>query len=260
MHQSLRVVQITDTHLFADPHQALLGCPTWATLTKVLTQVQRYQPDVLLLTGDLSQDETPASYQHLVDLLQPLPCPIYWTGGNHDCRDTLAQVLTAGGVRPEKTWHQGGWQFILLNSAVPGAVGGQLAATEINHLEHNLRQGHQPTLVALHHPLLPVGSPWLDDSSVANPERLWQVLDSHPQIKLVLCGHVHQERQWQRRGVTYYSSPSTCIQFAPQAQNFTLDTAFPGFRWLELDPQGTFRSGVSRIPCKWVLDAQATGY
>ncbi|MEN9216958.1 MAG: 3',5'-cyclic-AMP phosphodiesterase [Gloeomargarita sp. HHBFW_bins_162] len=260
MHPSLRVVQITDTHLFGDPHQTLLGCRTGATLKTVLAQVRIDQPDVILLTGDLSQDETPASYKYLVDLLRPLTCPIYWTGGNHDHWESLTQVLTAAQLRPEKQFIQGGWQFILLNSAVPGAVGGALSPTELAYLEQCLRRCALPTLVALHHPLFPVGSPWLDDSRLANPEALWRILDAHPQVKVVLCGHVHQERQWERRGVTYCSTPSTCVQFAPQAQEFRLDTAFPGFRWLELFPEGTFRSGVVRVPCPVAIDLQATGY
>ncbi len=260
VNRPLRVVQITDTHLFADPRQALLGCPTGSTLVAVVAEVERYQPDVILLTGDLSQDETPASYEHLLACLRPLTCPIYWTGGNHDHREALTQVLTAGGLRPEKSFAQGGWQFILLHSPVPGTVGGRLEEAELTWLREMLHRSTQPTLLALHHPLFPVGSPWLDGSSLANPERLWQICDAHPQVKLVLCGHVHQERQWHRQGVTYFSCPSTCIQFVPQAQEFTLDTSYPGFRWLELDPQGTFRTGVTRVPYGWVADAQATGY
>lgn len=256
----LRVVQVTDTHLFGDPHQTLLGCPTGTTLAAVLAEVHLYQPDVLLLTGDLSQDETAASYEHLLTLLQPLTCPIHWTGGNHDHWQVLNRVLTAGGLRPEKCFTQGGWQFILLNSAVPGAVGGELLQAELMYLEQCLQQAPQPTLVALHHPLFPVGSPWLDDSRLANPERLWHILDGHPQVKLVLCGHVHQERQWQRQHVTYFSTPSTCIQFAPQSQTFALDAASPGFRWLELQPDGHFRSGVTRVACAVGMDLQATGY
>ncbi len=260
MSQPLRVVQITDTHLFADPQQALLGCPTQLTLQAVVAEVQRYQPDVVLLTGDLSQDETPASYQHLLTALQPLTCPIYWTAGNHDHLETLSQALSQGSCRPEKTWVQGGWRFILLHSPVPGAVGGHLAATELQRLASILHQSSEPTLIALHHPLFPVGSPWLDDSRLANPEEFWQVCDAHPQVKVVVCGHVHQECTWQRRGVTYYSSPSTCIQFAPHAATFTLDTAYPGFRWLELFPQGHFRSGVIRVVAQWAMDVQAVGY
>ena len=260
MPQPLRVVQITDTHLFADPHQTLLGCPTGLTLQAVVAEVQAYQPDVLLLTGDLSQDETPASYQQLLAILQPLTCPMYWTAGNHDHEETLNQVLTSGGCRPDKTWVQGGWRFILLNSAIPGLVGGELLAAELHYLAQVLSESPEPTLIALHHPLFPVGSPWLDDSRLANPEVFWRICDAYPQVKVVLCGHVHQERMWQRQGVTYYSSPSTCIQFAPQAEMFTLDTAYPGFRWLELHPQGNFRSGVIRVAAKWVMDAQATGY
>ncbi|MCS6781737.1 MAG: 3',5'-cyclic-AMP phosphodiesterase [Gloeomargarita sp. SKYBB_i_bin120] len=260
MNRPLRVVQLTDTHLFADPRQTLLGCPTWETLQQVVAQVVVYDPDLVLLTGDLSQDESDASYERLVAALQLLSCPIYWLAGNHDAANPLERILTTGGLCPDKRFQAGGWYFALLDSTLPGEVGGFLSPTVLAELATDLAQHPEPTLIALHHPLFPVGSPWLDDSRVRNPEALWSVLDAHPQVRVVLCGHVHQEHTWRRCGVTYYSTPSTCIQFAPQAATFALDTAFPGFRWLELLPDGQHTSGVVRVPCSITVDSGASGY
>ncbi|MEN9263964.1 MAG: phosphodiesterase [Gloeomargarita sp. GMQP_bins_44] len=256
----VRVVQLTDTHLFADPQQTLLGCNTRATLKAVVAAVVDYAPDLVLLTGDLSQDGSPASYRQLVAALRPLDCPLYWLAGNHDARDTLAAVVTGDRWRPEKRFTWGGWYFVLLDSTVPGEVGGYLQGAEMAELARELAQQTAPTLIALHHPLFPVGSPWLDGSRVANPEVFWSVVDAHPQVRVVICGHVHQEQTWQRRGVTYYSTPSTCLQFAPGAATFTVDSALPGFRWLELWPDGQCRSGVVRVPCPVTVEQGAGGY
>ncbi|NEP81399.1 MAG: hypothetical protein F6K17_09110 [Okeania sp. SIO3C4] len=65
------VAQITDTHLFADPTEGkMYGLPTESSFLKVLEKLKQLQPqpDVLLLTGDLSQDETSESYQRLASL------------------------------------------------------------------------------------------------------------------------------------------------------------------------------------------------
>ena len=57
----LLVAQITDTHLFAEVDRTWKGLSTAHTLKAVLDRLQQIKPppDLLLLTGDLSQDETP---------------------------------------------------------------------------------------------------------------------------------------------------------------------------------------------------------
>ena len=51
------LVQLTDMHLFDEPHTAMLGVDTEASLQAVLRQVgdDGLNPDALLATGDLSQ-------------------------------------------------------------------------------------------------------------------------------------------------------------------------------------------------------------
>ncbi len=76
----LLVAQITDTHLFAEFDRTWNGLSTAHTLKAVLERLQQIQPqpDLLLLTGDLSQDETPESYELLASLISPLNIPAYY--------------------------------------------------------------------------------------------------------------------------------------------------------------------------------------
>ena len=81
------IAQITDIHLFVDEKQELLGLQTTKSFQAVIEKLQHLQPqlDLLLLTGDLSQDGTPESYENIQNLLNPLALPTYWLAGNHDC-------------------------------------------------------------------------------------------------------------------------------------------------------------------------------
>ena len=88
-----------------------------------LQQIQP-PPDLLLLTGDLSQDETPESYQRLVSLIAPLGIPAYWIPGNHDNIPVMAEILNQPPLSPEKSWMLGNWQFLLLSSVEAGCDGG----------------------------------------------------------------------------------------------------------------------------------------
>ena len=265
MHQvsPLLIAQVTDIHLFADEDQKLLGLPTIQSFQTVIERLQRLQPqpDVLLLTGDLSQDGTPASYELLQNLLSPLKMPTYWLPGNHDCVNAMQQVLNRAPISPRKAFKRGGWNFILINSRVPGCVHGQLSSETLDWLEFRLKlMGDRPTVIALHHPPFRINSDWLDTSTLQNPQELFALLERHSQVKLVLFGHIHQEFNHQRHGVHYLGTPSTSIQFEPQSSKFSLDHKYPGFRLLNLYADGRWETWIERVACAHQLNRAATGY
>jgi 3',5'-cyclic-AMP phosphodiesterase len=260
---ALLLAQVTDIHLFAQADQQLLGLPTADSFAATIAQLQRLRPqlDFLLLTGDLSQDGTAASYDRLQTALAPLNLPTYWLPGNHDDFAVMQRSLTKPPFLSDKSFQAGDWQFILLNSAVPGCVHGQLPPESLDWLEEQLNHAADcPTVVSFHHPPFQVHSDWLDTSILQNPTDLFAVLDRHPQVKLVLFGHIHQAFHRQRRGIHYFGSPSTSIQFEPQSSHFSLDRQQPGFRLLELYSDGTWQTEIRRVNYAHQMDLAATGY
>jgi Icc protein len=106
-----------------------------------------------------------------------------------------------------------------------------------------------------------VGSVWIDQYVVRNADAFFQLIDDHPQVKLVAWGHVHQEFQQRRKGVTLVATPSTCVQFKPLCDDFTVDTQMPGYRWFELNSDGSFTTGIARVTNKqYVIDYKSAGY
>jgi Icc protein len=100
----------------------------------------------------------------------------------------------------------------------------------------------------------------MDEIGLQNPSDLLEVCDRHPQIKLVLFGHIHQEFSHTRNGITYLGTPSTCIQFKPHTTKFTLDEKAPGFRLITLRPDGTWETQIDRIAYSCTLERTAAGY
>ncbi|NJK41312.1 MAG: 3',5'-cyclic-AMP phosphodiesterase [Acaryochloridaceae cyanobacterium SU_2_1] len=260
---SLLVAQLTDLHLFARADGDLMGLNTLASLKTVLQALTDLdpQPQQLILTGDLAQDETQAAYQHLQHLITPLKIPTYWLPGNHDHLDNLAATLINPPFSNQKSYQMGGWHFLLLDSTVQGQVYGQLSSSTLEGLDRALKQASpHPTVIALHHPPLTIHSDWLDQIGLHNAQDFFAILDRHAHVKLVLFGHIHQELACQRQGIHYLSTPSTCIQFAPHSQTFALDTCDPGFRLLNLYADGTFKTEVKRVKTHQALDLSAKGY
>ncbi|MDO2949476.1 3',5'-cyclic-AMP phosphodiesterase [Aeromonas simiae] len=260
----VRLLQITDTHLFANAEAQLLGVRTADSLAAVIERIQGndHPFDLILATGDLSQDHSAESYQRFADMLAPLGKPIYWLPGNHDDGALMTQSLYEAGISEQKWMIGKHWQIILLDTQVRGKPHGLLADHQLAALDHVLRSHpDKHTLIALHHQGIPVGCAWLDQHNLKNADDLFAVLARHPQGKTLLFGHVHQEFDELHKGVRLIASPSTCIQFKPLCDEFTLDESGPGWRYLTLHPDGRVESQVWRLPPNsFIPDPTARGY
>lgn len=259
----LEVWQFTDAHLGSEPGTCLLGVDTDRSLRAVveLARRERPAPGLLLATGDLSDHGSASSYVRFAGYTRDLADVTAWLPGNHDDPAAMRAKLPVS-VRMCPELLLGGWLIIGLDSQIAGDVGGAVAVAELERLEQLLiRHPGVPTLVCLHHQVLPVGCAWLDRQQVANASELLAIAAAFPQVKAILSGHVHQASEQDFGGVRVFTSPSTCVQFAPDSDQFKVDSAAPGYRWLRLYADGRLDTGVSRIDdASFAVDLQASGY
>ncbi|PCH85474.1 MAG: 3',5'-cyclic-AMP phosphodiesterase [Piscirickettsiaceae bacterium] len=260
----IRILQISDMHLFASNDQQLVGINTNDSFLAVLDLAKQHSwpPDYIFLTGDLSQDSSQAAYQRLVSHLEPLGIPCYVLPGNHDKADALRQFFAQEPVLYQTFVQTHDWLFAFLNTATPNEEGGTLDEQEILALEQQLKQNpHKNVLICLHHQLNPVKSQWLDTMAVCNPESLVKLVSTYSNIRGIIHGHVHQDFTSSINDTPIYSVPSTCFQFKPNSIDFAIDERAPGYRWLELSPLGEIKTSIVRlenIPSS--LDYQSNGY
>jgi Icc protein len=260
---TLHLVQVTDTHLYADPDTRLLGLNTLGCLREVLAQIrcEQPQPDLVLATGDLVHDASPAGYRRAAEELRSLGVPVFGLPGNHDVSNAMATHLEAHGVSCAGELRLGDWQILLLDSVIPGEEGGRLAPAELQRLETALGEGAEHVLVCLHHQPVSVGSAWIDTMALENHEEFFAILDTCPQVRGVLWGHIHQEYDQWRGNVRLLATPSTCVQFAPDVDDFQVDMAPPGYRSLTLLPDGRIETHVHRLAAyPEGLDLASAGY
>jgi len=259
-----RLIQITDTHLFAHAEGELVGMNCDEGLRDVVALVRANEPDAkaLLFTGDASQDNSSESYVRLEAALSTLGLPQYWIPGNHDELPLLEEVIGPRHSCGHASFSADCWRIIMLNSSVPDHVYGRLAASELQYLQRSLKEACEPhVLVCLHHNPVPVAATWLQQHCLKNPDELFAILDTDPRVRAVLFGHIHHELEKERGGVRYLGSPSTCVQFHPSCDDFALDDLNPGYRWLELMQDGTVNTGVRRVEGKrYDVDFSGIGY
>jgi Icc protein len=261
----VRVIQFTDCHLGPVESESLLGLNTDQSLEDVLQLIQQKESsiDQLLCTGDVASAGHSDGYQRFHQLVRRyFKQPLAWLPGNHDSSEIMSVSAQAMGIETRLV-NAGNWLIVMLDSSVPDQVYGHLEAGELDYLSYVLRHNEQnkPVMVCLHHQPVAVGSEWIDQYIVRNAAALFELIDQFPQVKIVSCGHVHQEFSAKRKGVDLLATPSTCVQFKPLCDKFTVDTQMPGYRWFQLFDDGTFSTGVHRVTGKsYVIDYKSAGY
>lgn len=257
----LRLIQLTDPHLFATADGRLLGMNTRQSFLACLTAslAEHGVPDLFLATGDITQDHQAASYQYFLQQMRP-HAPTYWLAGNHDDWP-LMQQIAQGTEAAHAVIDQGNWRIIMLNSSVAKRVHGRISDSEFVFLQQALNSQAEHILVCCHHHPVPMGADWLDQIGIENGEQLLQQLRADSRVRMLLWGHVHQQMDQQHHGIHLACTPSTCIQFKPNSPGFGLDDQGPGWRYLELFADGRIHTKVHRLSAAlFELDKQATGY
>lgn len=245
---TVSIIQISDTHIEADPNARFDGIDCAATLKTVLTHINRHEdPDLILLTGDLVHEPGSDSYRRLNDLLQVAPVPVYVIPGNHDDPALMPQLLTAP-VRHEREIRAEHWRILLLDTWLESEHAGRITDAELAWLEESLQEEqHRPVLIGLHHPPVSIDSPWMDAIGLLNTADLLRVLDYYSQIRAVIWGHIHQVYEAQRNHMRLLGCPSTCVQFKPRSLTYARDELGPGYRRLLLQENGEIATEVVRI-------------
>jgi 3',5'-cyclic-AMP phosphodiesterase len=248
----MRLLQLSDPHLLAAAAGVYRQRRPLELLRRALLQVPSL-PDLLLITGDLCQDESWGGYQHLRELLQAWPTPVALLSGNHDHPQLLRAVLGRHAVVAPALLRLEEASLVLLDSHRAGSNAGWLGPRQLQWLQQQLaglatRPGI-PLLVAVHHPPLPIGDVLMDRIALKDGPALLDLLRTVPTLAGVLFGHVHQH--WQgvlpgRPEVELLGCPSTLCSFGP-VQPCPLGRAVdPGGRWLELGPRTTLRHVLLR--------------
>jgi Icc protein len=238
----LRVLHLTDPHLFAAKDGSLRGTVTFASLASVLDHYRSgdWQADVAVVTGDLIQDDSAEAYQHFRQLLGELGIPVYCVPGNHDIRDLMRDALSEAPFVYCGNQQFGDWLLVGMDSCVDGQAGGAIAAAEFDRVDDEIAASDAShVMLHLHHPPVAMGSRWLDTVGMDNGAEALRRFTASGKVRLTIFGHVHQDFSTEIAGMRISATPSTCSQFGPGSAEFAIDDNPPAYRRIELHPDGS---------------------
>lgn len=208
------IAQMTDIHIGFDPDAR----PEELNRTRLRATLSRLQsapnvPDLLVLSGDLTDHGDRASFEALGELLAEVACPILPLVGNHDTREGLLHAFPDCG-RTDGFLHYAiereGLVILCLDTLEPGRHGGGFCTRRRAWLAARLAEtGNRPVAIFMHHPPVVSGIDWMDPAA----DEPWIAsfaagLAGHEQrIVGIHCGHLHRPLSTRFRGIPLSVTP-----------------------------------------------------
>jgi len=246
----LRLLQITDCHLFADPQGTMHDLNTRNSMQRVIDAAVAELDGchAILATGDLSQDESEQAYRDFARIMAPLDQPVLSIPGNHDNPALMRTFLDQGQFQFCGAATGSNWLIIMLSSHLSGQTGGALSEQELDRMDTLLGQHpERHALICLHHQPVPIGSQWLDGIGLSNGEEFMRRVHQAGNVRGVVWGHVHQEFQSENAGIALLAGPSTCHQFVAACDEYGVEKGRSGYRILNLHTNGQIDTRVNWV-------------
>tara|TARA_B110000495_G_scaffold201270_1_gene218316 strand:- start:2379 stop:3233 length:855 start_codon:yes stop_codon:yes gene_type:complete len=195
------IAQISDCHI-RDQGGWFAGLvDTTETLRRVVDHLVGLDPapDVILATGDLTDDGTASQYATLLDVLTPIADRLLPIPGNHDeCplfRGAFADVLPGNLADDHCSYviEDHPVRLVGLDNSIPGRHDGRFDPVRERWLDDVLAADpDRPTLVFTHFPPFETGLRFMDDAGLLDSDRLRAVIERNPQVRLLVTGHLHR--------------------------------------------------------------------
>jgi len=200
----LRLIQISDLHCG----------PRFKgdTLQLAVEEINSLNADIVVVTGDLTEDGLLGEFQEAKRYLSQLKCGHIVVGsGNHDSRTTGHLLFPKFFSEPSTATELDDTAVIMLNSSRPDREDGEVGFNQGLWLKGHLERCRDKfKIVALHHHIVPVPDTGMERNTVSDSGDLLRTLVSH-NVGLVLCGHRHRPWFWEiaKLPIVYAGTVST---------------------------------------------------
>lgn len=233
------LVQISDCHLFASRSGQHFHANVYENLYKVLSHIKLYSnADLIIFTGDLSQDHSLNSYQLFVNAFieNGINIPVYFLAGNHDEQQLLQENLSVAPFIKQDIIELSQWQLLLVDSK-SDTPSGEVKPQQLQAFQKQINPEKAQLLFMHHHPV-DVGY-FIDKHGLLNKDVMMAFIEKNHSVAGMACGHVHQGLTYplmlEGRNINLYTCPATSIQFDSDSEQGKVTKQGAGYRIFTLD-------------------------
>ncbi len=254
-------VQCSDLHLGNNPdgvwNNRVLTSISFDIFQCFIKDVVSYSPDFIIVTGDICSCDDDMVSEKIKDVFNSLKIPLYLLGGNHDLsthqiRERELKCFSTGFPDGKFTYaftHKN-LRFCMIEVSWVWRDSTIHAIRDPDHnvnmkeshtglrwvlskehllwLENELKE-HQnyPIVVSIHTPLFPIPNRimfegCLDGGVLVNAKEVLELLYNHPQICIVLSGHMHMNYTVREQNVVQITTSALC-EYPIEFRRFIVD-------------------------------------
>ncbi len=197
------IAHISDLHCGSRYHIPSLA-------TRVVDELNELGPDVVVVTGDLTDMGFRQEFKQAQRLLDRIECPNRLVlMGNHDSRNVGDEHFTElFGARSREVRTEG-IRLLGLDSSEPDLDSGRVGRERYRWIEERFGEPDEFKVIAMHHHLVPVPGTGRERNIVYDAGDLLRVL-SNCGTDLVLCGHKHVPNVWRLEDVLIVNAGTAC--------------------------------------------------
>lgn len=218
----MKIVQISDLHVVAKG-KTLGRAPMAENLVEVVADINARGPDLVLVSGDISDTGRLADVERAAAILAGLKAPYFVTPGNHDSRESLQKALPPAALPATQTAHLSyalgfpALRILALDTTDPDHPNGRICQQRLQWLEAELAASHKPVFIFMHHPPVKFSVAETDMPPLEGAAEMGAVIAQHGHIQRILCGHIHLFAQafWNKCLVCSAPSIGMRLHWAP---------------------------------------------
>lgn len=167
-------------------------------LQRAIDEINDINPDIVVVTGDLTEEGLLPEFQEAKRYLDQLECKRLVVGsGNHDSKMTGYLLFPKFFGEPSSVTELDDALIVMLNSSRPDRQDGEIGYNQGLWMRRQLDAFNGKfKVIALHHHLIPVPDTGMEQNIVCDAgDLLWTLTGNG--VNLVLCGHRHRPWIWE---------------------------------------------------------------
>jgi Icc protein len=216
------IAQISDLHCGSVYYRPELA-------DRVVAEVNEIAPDVVVVTGDLTDMGFRTEYDTAREVLDGIACErMLVVPGNHDARNVgEIHFEELFGTRDSEI-QLGNVRIMGLDSSEPDLDNGRIGRERYRTIEDRFGDPGEFKILAIHHHLMPVPGTGRERNIVYDAGDLLRVLTSAG-CDLVLCGHKHVPNVWRLEDMFIVNAgTASCLRLRGRVQPcYNLIEVFP---------------------------------
>jgi len=252
----MKILQLTDLHVNAEGGKAFLRAESLRDLRRTVDYILKVelQPDVAVVTGDVSTDGTISAYTLVKQELARLGCPVWVLPGNHDKKPEMKEVFGgechtaidgAAGICVDTEEAR----LLLMDSAESGVSAGGLNEEMLAWVADQLDvPAERPVMLWMHHFPFRTGYVGMDHPFSCE-EKLLELLQGRNAY--VCSGHIHAGVLRRCGSVMLVTAPAVSMLMELRLEKVRFYTEESGFA-MHIVEDGVVTTHLCAVPAEAV--------